>query len=218
LSGVTLSLVGLGTSFYLTRVASGGVTSTSDTCEEQQALVWSGATDYCYDCVQIKDCGFCAGQCMSDAAECPDGTEFVTSSCTNPYAAMSCAMMILYLFMFGLGMGGMPWTVNSEIYPLQYRAYCSSLSTASNWVGNIVISASFLTISSPGALTAYGAFWLYAGVCVVGWVWLFGCLPETKGLGLEEIEKLFAREGDGVLDAFDALDDETKSNILKSAA
>lgn len=36
-----------------------------------------------------------------------------------------------------------------------------------------------------------GAFFLYAGFAALGLVFIYGCLPETKGKKLEEIESLF---------------------------
>ncbi|EPY81536.1 hypothetical protein CB1_000728009 [Camelus ferus] len=38
---------------------------------------------------------------------------------------------------------------------------------------------------------APGAFFLYAGFAAVGLLFIYGCLPETKGKKLEEIESLF---------------------------
>jgi len=50
----------------------------------------------------------------------------------------------------------MPWTINSEIYPLWARSTGNSLSTATNWLSNVVVSMTFLTLTET--ITKYGMF------------------------------------------------------------
>ncbi|CAM9622142.1 unnamed protein product [Ectocarpus fasciculatus] len=118
------------------------------------------------------------------------------SALAERYAYMVVGTMMAYLFTFGVGMSSLPWTVNAEIYPNHARSLGTSASTTVNWLGNVVVSATFLTLASDAVLGKAGAFWLYASIAVAGWVWLFCSMPETRGLPLEEIELLFAREGD----------------------
>lgn len=199
LVGVALSLIGLGTSFYLSRVTSERILHANGSCSRQTALVWSGMTTYCYDCSNIEGCGYCNGLCIegtettpTDTNLCPDfATSWTYHTCHNSYGWLSVVFMIFYLFTFGIGMGGLPWTINSEIYPLTHRSLAVSFATATNWICNLLVAATFLSISAPQFLTAYGAFWMYATVSVIGLIWLYLVLPETKGLHLEDIERLF---------------------------
>ena len=50
----------------------------------------------------------------------------------------------------------MPWTINSEIYPLWARSTGVSMATATNWIFNLFISMTFLTLTET--LTRYGRF------------------------------------------------------------
>ena len=162
---VTLSLVSLGLSFLLARIKSSVVLEADEQCQNQPATVWSGITKYCYDCVRISGCGYCSSTkaCIRGDANGPSPSalcsgEWNYHQCGTPYAAMSVVSMIVYLLAFGIGMGPLPWTIHSEIYPLEYRSRAISVSTATNWIGNFIVSVTFLTISSPKALTQYGTW------------------------------------------------------------
>jgi MFS transporter, SP family, solute carrier family 2 (myo-inositol transporter), member 13 len=230
LVGVAISLIGLGTSFYLSRVTSERILHASASCAYQTALVWSGNTTYCYDCSNIDGCGYCDGRCIegteagpTDENLCPDfRSSWTYHTCHNSYGWLSVVFMICYLFTFGIGMGGLPWTINSEIYPLTHRSLAVSYATATNWICNLLVAATFLSISAPQFLTAYGAFWMYASVSGIGLMWMYNVLPETKGLHLEDIERLFqvqpargAQGYDVVLESDDTADGEDMEEAVR---
>ena len=65
------------------------------------------------------------------------------------------------------------------------------VATASNWVMNFIVSATFLSLQD--AVSRPGAFWLYGVLALVGGVWVWWTMPETAGRSLEQIEELFKR-------------------------
>ena len=106
------------------------------------------------------------------------------------------AATMIYLAAFQPGMGAMPWTLNSEIYPLHARSLGMSVSAIVHWIANLLVSYMFLpwidVVGTPFA------FWTYAAFGVLGGGWLMWSLPETRRLSLEEIEETFTRYADHV--------------------
>mmetsp|Transcript_28652 Transcript_28652/g.5190 ORF Transcript_28652/g.5190 Transcript_28652/m.5190 type:complete len:87 (+) Transcript_28652:402-662(+) len=54
----------------------------------------------------------------------------------------------VFILFFALGVGGGVWTVNSEIFPLHLRSTAVGITSSSNWIGNFIISMSFLSMMS----------------------------------------------------------------------
>ena len=71
----------------------------------------------------------------------------------------------------------------------QVRGIGTSLATATNWAGNLLIGSTYLSLMAK--VTPAGAFGFYAGLCLLGWFFVLGCFPETAGLSLEEVKMVF---------------------------
>ena len=96
------------------------------------------------------------------------------------------ASTMLYVAAFATGLGPGAWVYIAEIFPTNIRGRAMSIGTTVLWGSCILVSNSFLTLIR--ALSAAGAFAVYAGICAVAVVFFFR-LPETRGRSLEEIER-----------------------------
>ncbi|EDO46902.1 predicted protein [Nematostella vectensis] len=207
LAGVILSLFLLGGAFYLAMQHNPKV-STAETINPVFTHCTNQTT--CMDCVNVRNCGYCystdsdgsilQGSCVyanTSTTKAWYGRCHTQSSqyswryiaCPSKYAWMAFLGLVIYIATFAPGMGPMPWTLNSEMYPLWARSTGNACSTAVNWICNLVISMTFLSLM--GWITRPGAFWLYGCIAVAGWVFFFVFVPETKGKTLEELDSLF---------------------------
>ncbi len=97
-----------------------------------------------------------------------------------------------YIACFAFSMGPVPWIIMTEIFPLNVRGRAVSIATMSSWGANLIVSFSFLPLfEAAGAAFTY---WLYAVVSLLGIVFVWRLVPETKGLSLEEIEERLLSE------------------------
>eukprot|EP00052_Salpingoeca_macrocollata_P008872 m.69949 g.69949 ORF g.69949 m.69949 type:complete len:534 (-) comp16807_c0_seq1:51-1652(-) len=155
--------------------------------------------DRCTACVKSDSCGFCgrdpvygSDACVagnSSSALSPCTSNYAYDYCPTDYAWLTIVALCLYIVCFAPGMGPVPWTCNGELYPSAYRAFGNGFATAMNWIFNLLVSMTFLDLGEW--ITEAGAFFLYAGIAVIAWLFFFWKLPETKGVPLEDIPKLF---------------------------
>lgn len=106
-----------------------------------------------------------------------------------PPAALVLALIFTAVAGFAVGMGPGVWVVLSEIFPTRIRGRAMSVATISLWVSCVALTSTFLSLVE--AITAAGAFWLYAGLCAVMFLFVWRVVPETKAKTLEEIELLW---------------------------
>ncbi|XP_038888814.1 polyol transporter 5-like isoform X2 [Benincasa hispida] len=98
------------------------------------------------------------------------------------------AMVLTDVAFFSMGIGPMSY-VSSELFPLKLRAQGVSVGMILNNVTGGIVSMTFLSLYR--AITISGAFFLYAGIATVGWVFFYVVFPETRGKNLEHVERLF---------------------------
>ncbi|KAA3453344.1 inositol transporter 4-like [Gossypium australe] len=115
------------------------------------------------------------------------GTWF-KDGCPSEFGFLAVVFLGFYILSYSPGMGTVPWIVNSEIYPLRYRGIGGGLAAVSNWISNLIVSLTFLSLTK--ALGSAGTFFLFGGVCVIGFSFIYWLVPETKGLPIEEVEKM----------------------------
>ena len=96
------------------------------------------------------------------------------------------ASLMTYVGFFAIGLGPGFWLLIAEIYPLRVRGLAMSVATFVNWITNLLVALTFLSLVD--ALGKSLTFWLYAVLTLCALVFTFALVPETKGHTLEEIE------------------------------
>ena len=129
---------------------------------------------------------------------------------------------LVYISFFAVSLGPLGWVIISEIFPLKVRGLGTSIGSLSNWFFNGLVTFTFfkivklLTIPGTEIITQErvydpsthtfvyqtinngnpaGAFWLYALIGILGIIWGYFYLPETKGVSLEKIEEHWRKGG-----------------------
>lgn len=99
----------------------------------------------------------------------------------------SVLMLLVFILGFAMSAGPLIWVLCSEIQPLKGRDFGITCSTSANWIANMLVSATFLTL-----LNKFGdsnTFWIYAVMNFIFIIITFMFVPETKRVSLEHIEK-----------------------------
>ncbi len=105
------------------------------------------------------------------------------------YGVKGVVMLVLVVSAIGcyaMTLAPVTWVIISEIFPNRIRGAAVSVAVFSLWVACAALTFTFPYLNR--ALGTYGTFWLYAAICVCGFVVLAVRLPETKGKTLEQIE------------------------------
>jgi major inositol transporter-like SP family MFS transporter len=78
------------------------------------------------------------------------------------------------------------WLVGSEVFPLAVRGKGMSMVTLSHWSFDLLITLT--TLSLIRNLGIAQTFWLFAAINALAWIFVWRCVPETRGHTLEQIE------------------------------
>ena len=97
------------------------------------------------------------------------------------------ALVVTAIAIYAMSLAPIVWVILSEIFPNRIRGAAMALTTFALWIACFILTYTFPLLNK--SLGAAGTFWVYAGICFTGFLFLLRKLPETKGKSLEEIEK-----------------------------
>lgn len=105
------------------------------------------------------------------------GTYFLLQEALPPWLPL--AALLLFSLAYSLGLGPLPWLLNSELFTAAARPTSSAIGATVNWL------AAFLVVkAAPLVEAAVGSAALYLGLAAVGAVGgalALAALPETRG-------------------------------------
>jgi SP family arabinose:H+ symporter-like MFS transporter len=96
-------------------------------------------------------------------------------------------LVVTAMALYALSLAPVTWVLLSEIFPNRIRGAAMSVSTFALWAACFVLTFTFPHLNK--GLGPAGTFWIYAGISVLGFLFIRSRVRETKGKTLEEIER-----------------------------
>jgi len=97
-----------------------------------------------------------------------------------------------FIASFAVGVGGTGWTLQGEVFPTAVRGQAAAFAAMIDWLANFLLIEVFPVWQN--AISLGGVMVCFAALCVLAIVFVYRFLPETKGLPVEEIVRVFERQ------------------------
>jgi MFS transporter, SP family, xylose:H+ symportor len=121
---------------------------------------------------------------------------YVLYTGTEGYAALFA--LCLYVVAYATSWGCACWTMISEIFPNSIRSRAMAIAVGAQWFTGFIVTQSFPMLNENPYLkenfNGAFAFWVFAALSLICMVVVVKYVPETKGVALEDMEKVMAKK------------------------
>ncbi len=92
--------------------------------------------------------------------------------------------VIVYAAFFMMSWGPICWVLIAEVFPNTIRGKAVAIAVAFQWIFNYLVSSTFPALYDFSPMFAYS---LYGIMCLIACLFVWKCVPETKGKSLEDM-------------------------------
>ncbi|PSN36458.1 hypothetical protein C0J52_18340 [Blattella germanica] len=104
----------------------------------------------------------------------------------SSYNWLPLVSVCLFIVVFSLGYGPIPWMMMGELFSPQIKGVASSLACLLNWILAFLVTRFYSDLVNE--IHSYSTFWIFAGISALGTVFVLIFVPETKGKSMDEIQ------------------------------
>ncbi|CAG9569203.1 unnamed protein product [Danaus chrysippus] len=107
----------------------------------------------------------------------------------EPYAFLPLLCLVIYMVLFTLGVGPVPWVLVGEMFPPRSKCLASGVASFMCWLAGFIWTRFFREVAASSGM--YTAFWVLSVCCFLGFIFSVSpLLPETKGKTFDEIQDM----------------------------
>lgn len=96
--------------------------------------------------------------------------------------------LIIFMSAFSLGFGPIPWLISAELMPEEIKSTACSAAATFNWLLAFIVTRFYGNLTK--AIGGDSTFYIFAGISLLGTLFVFFIVPETKGKSSTEVQAL----------------------------
>lgn len=108
-------------------------------------------------------------------------------SVLNSLGFVPTVSLCIFIIVFSLGIGPIPWMISSEIFSPHLKSICGSAAGTFNWFLAFLVTKFYLDIRN--CIGQDMIFYIFGTVCVLGTLFVYFIVPETKGKSPDDIQR-----------------------------
>jgi SP family xylose:H+ symportor-like MFS transporter len=114
----------------------------------------------------------------------------VIAQLLSVHSALVGVFLLAAIGTYAISLGPVTWVLISEIFPNHVRGAASSIAVLCLWAAYFILTFTFPVLAKW--IGMHNTFYLYSGICMLGFLFIKAKVRETNGKTLEELESVFS--------------------------